>query len=335
VNTSEVLILGSDELSGAVPLELVVDAVEESYRLIGLGRLSQQPRLRIEHQDARTGLNLLAALAESTGLAAAHVYSSGNRGAPVAQKVTLVFNLVDGGLRALIESDWLSWARTGATGAVAARFLARADSTILGLIGTGKQAEAQLLALASSRHLSGVYVFSRDRENRDAFARRMTQRTAISVEALTSADDVVARSDIVATVTTSSVPVFNAPALRPGQHINAMGAHAIDRREIDSAALVRSRVFVDSLARSTIEDGELAIAAKELAGAMPKAVELSDILVGKAVGRIADDDITLFLSGGMGAEYLEVAAAVVSWAEAAGIGTRISMQRSAQTLITD
>ena len=128
---------------------------------------------------------------------------------------------------------------------------------MLGVIGAGKQAAAQVQAIAATRHLDGVYVFSRSAQGRTAFAEEMTARTGTRVEALASAADVVARSDIVSTATTSGDPVIPDAAVRPGLHVNAIGAHYPDRRELEGATIARARVFVDDPDRSAEEDGEL------------------------------------------------------------------------------
>jgi ornithine cyclodeaminase/alanine dehydrogenase len=229
-------------------------------------------------------------------------------------------------VRAIIESNWLSWARTGATGAVAARRLARPDARILGLIGAGRQARAALELMAAARPLDAVYVFSRDPGHRRDFAAAMRASTGLPVDALDSADEVVGRSDIVVTTTTAHAPVFTAAALHPGLHINAIGAHYPDRREIDGPTVARSRLFADDPARSRLEDGEVALAVEE--GQLrpdPPLVGLAEVVSGTDPGRRSDEEVTLFLSGGSAGEYLAVAAAAVDGAERLGLGTRIEL----------
>ncbi len=157
-----VLLLGSAELAAAIPMTAVIDAVERGYRAAAEGATSEAARVVVRHQQSHTALNVMPALSEAAGARSVHVYSAGNRGAPALQKVTLVFSTENGALEAVIESDWLSWARTGATGAVATRHLARADATVLGIIGTGRQTEAQVVAVAASRRLTTVYAYGRD-----------------------------------------------------------------------------------------------------------------------------------------------------------------------------
>ncbi len=322
----DVLVLGSDELAEAIPLSLVIDAVEHAYRLAGTGALEQPPRVPLQQAGVRTFLHLMPAMSGSAGIAGVHVYTGGNRGADVPQKLTVLFRTEDGALRAMIESSWLSWARTGATGAVATRHLARPDADVLGIIGAGRQARAQLQAIAASRQIRRAYVFSPTAERRQAFARDMTRATGVEVEPLDSADAVVARSDIVSTATTAREPVFDAAAVHAGLHVNAIGAHYPDRREIDGPTIARALLFADEPERSNLEDGELALAIAD--GTLEPgtaATSLASVVAGTTRGRRSADDVTVFLSGGLGSEYVLVAGAIVDRAQELGLGTRVRL----------
>ena len=322
----DVLILRSDELAAAIPLAVVVDAVERAYRLAGTAHVAQRPRVPLREEGTQTFLHVMPALSGEARVAGVHVYTGGNRGARVPQKVTLVFDTADGRLRAIIESTWLSWARTGATGAVATRYLARPDAAVLGLIGAGRQAAAQLHAIAATRHLEAVYVYSPTAQRRNAFARDQGRAVGVEVVPLESAAEVVARSGIVSTTTTAREPVFPGSAVRDGLHVNAIGAHHPDRRELDGPTIARARVFADDPERARLEDGELALAVDEGALALDgEVIGLGAVVAGTVPGRRSPDEVTVFLSGGLGSEYLVVAAAVVDQAEALGLGTRVRL----------
>ncbi len=320
---TEVLLLGSAELERNVSLREVVDAVESAYRVIGRELAVQVPRIQLRSGDTHTFLNVLPALSATLGVAAVHIYTGGNKGRPGVQKVTLLFGADDGGLRAIVESDWLSWARTGGTGAVASRYLARPDAAVLGIIGTGRQAAAQLLAHVAVRRIDECYVYSRSTDRRELFARSMTERAGIPVIALDAPDDVVRRSDIVCTATTSATPVISWSAVRPGTHINAIGQHYPDRREIDAATVHHSRVVVDDIDRALVEAGELRVPGASDVDTTIPLVSLGQVVAGAVEGRRSPDDVTLFLSGGLGVEYLAVGAHVLARAQRLGIGKAV------------
>src|SRR5262249_39272228 len=143
------------------------------------------------------------------GMAGVSMYTGGNMDADAAlQKCTLLFDTADGGLRAIVECDRLSWLRTGASGAVATPHLPRRDRSSLGVLGTGRQARAQLLAHLEVMDTAEVVVFSRRPDLRQAFADEMSATAGVRVRAAGSAEDVVAVSDVVCTITTAKTPLF-------------------------------------------------------------------------------------------------------------------------------
>ena len=133
-----VRLLTSAELSEAVPLAEVVELVERGYAERADGRLEAVPREQLRAAGTRTFLNVSPALAPGLGWACVFAYTGGNKGLGVPQKVALLFRVATGGLEGIIECDWLSWARTGATGAVATRHLANPGPVTLGVFGSGK-----------------------------------------------------------------------------------------------------------------------------------------------------------------------------------------------------
>jgi alanine dehydrogenase len=322
----EVLLLGSAELAEAITLGDVVDAVERGYRAAGEDRATESPRVKLAHPLSHTFLNTMPAMSEDAGAAGVHIYTGGNRGLPLLQKITLLFSMQTGALEAVIESDWLSWARTGATSAVSSRHLARPDATALGIIGTGKQAQSQLLAIAASRPFTTITCYSRDAARCRAFAREMSERVGREVVALDSAEDVVERSDIVCTATTSSQPVFDGAAIHPGLHVNAIGAHRPNGRELDARTMLASRLFADDLARCAQEDGAfLLLPEADRDACLARTTSLSAVVAGTAPGRRSADEITAFHSGGLSSEYLWTAVAILDQARAKGLGTRVSL----------
>ncbi len=253
-------------------------------------------------------------------------YTGGNKGKPLPQKLAALFDPHDGGLRCLIESDYLSWVRTGATSGVATRHLARPESSVVGILGAGKQARSQLLAIAAVRPIERAVVYSLRHERREAFAAEMTERCGFPVVAVDDAAAVLEAADIVCTATNSPGPVLDGTRLRPGTHVNAIGQHYPDRRELDTEAVVRSRIIVDDLGQALRDYGELLIpiAAGEL-GPDHVQASLGDVVCGTAAGRTSADDITVLLSGGIAAEYLAAAHAAWRLAEAAGLGTEVDL----------
>jgi alanine dehydrogenase len=238
--------------------------------------------------------------------------------------VTVLYNTESGRLEAVLEPGTLAWIRTGAASGVATKHMARQDASVVGMIGTGRQAMTQLEAVALVRPLQLVKVYSRRPENREQFAETMRKRLELNVEAAESPEDCVRGSDIVITITNSSEPVFDGSALEAGTHINAAGANSRTRREIDETTLRRSEVIaVDNIEQAKLECGEHIEAAEQGSFRWEQAVPLYEVVSGKVKGRPSSEAITLFESQGIGIEDIAASAYVLQKAKAQGIGVEL------------
>jgi alanine dehydrogenase len=319
-----VRLVTSAELSEAVPLAEVVELVERGYAERAGGAMAAVPREQLRVPGIRTFLNVNPALAPGLGWACVFAYTGGNKGLGVPQKVALLFRLATGGLEGILECDWLSWARTGATGAVATRRLANPGPVTLGVFGSGKQAHAQVAAIAQVRELGRVVVLSRDPERRAAFAAMVTRRYGLDAVAVDTPAAVLEAADVISTATTSTTPVFDGAGLRPGTHVNAIGQHYPDRRELDARTVLDSEVFVDSLQRALLEEGELLIPMGEgLLDESHVRATLGEVIGGMHPGRTSPEQTTVLLSGGTAEEYVAVAAGALERAISKGLGTTV------------
>lgn len=319
-----VRLVTSAELSEAIPLGEVVELVERGYAERAGGRLEAVPREQLRAKGTRTFLNVSPALAPGLGWACVFAYTGGNKGLPVPQKVALLFRVETGALEGILECDWLSWARTGATGAVATRHLANPGPVTLGVFGSGRQAHAQVAAIAQVRELRRVVVHSRDPRRRAAFAAMVTATYGVDAVAAEDPDAVLEAAEVISTATTSTTPVFDGAGLRPGTHVNAIGQHYPDRRELDDRTVLGSEVFVDSLQRALLEEGELLIPMSSgLLDETHVRATLGEVVTGRRPGRTSPEQTTVLLSGGTAEEYLAVASGVLERAVEKGLGTTV------------
>ena len=322
--TTGVRLVTSAELSEAVSLAEVVEMVERGYAERAAGAMTAVPREQLRAEGTRTFLNVAPALAPGLGWACVFAYTGGNKGLGVPQKVALLFRVATGGLEGIVECDWLSWARTGATGAVATRHLANPGPVTLGVFGSGKQARAQVAAIAQVRELRRVVVHSRDPERRAAFAAMVAGRCGVDAVAVDTPAAVLEAADVISTATTSTAPVFDGAGLRPGTHVNAIGQHYPDRRELDARTVLESEVFVDSLQRALLEEGELLIPMGEgLLDESHVRATLGEVITGRHPGRTSPEQTTVLLSGGTAEEYVAVAAGALERAISKGLGTTV------------
>ncbi len=218
---------------------------------------------------------------------------------PSVAATVYVYDSSSGRELAQIEAETLTALRTAASTAVATDFLARKRARTLGVLGTGRQAEAHIPAISAVRRLAEVVVFSRNRKRREAFARKASRKYKIHVMASESPERVVESSEILVLATNSKTPLFNGKLVRPGTHVNAVGAALPDAREIDTALVKRSFVVVDSLAQAKSSYGEIVIPLNEKAIKEKDVHELGDLLVHGENIRRNSERITVFKAGGL------------------------------------
>jgi alanine dehydrogenase len=236
----------------------------------------------------------------------------------------VLYSSRDGRLKAMIEADHLGRIRTGAASGLATKILANPDARILGVIGAGRQAFTQVAAVCAVRKIDTVRVFTRTPEHREAFAREIEKKLRITAKAALSGEAAVGDADVVVTITKSAEPVLRANWLKSGAHVNAAGANAASRREVDAETVLRATVrATDHREQARLEAGEYhdLVAAGRLQ--WQDVVELGDILTEKVPGRRGPADMTLFKSLGIALE--DIAFADLIWRRAVeqGIGKSI------------
>jgi len=219
---------------------------------------------------------------------------------PTVMSDVLVYDSQSGVLLAEIPGESLTAIRTASSSAVATDVLARRRVECLGLLGTGRQAEAHVPAIQQIRDISRVVAYSRDKGRRETFARDISRNYKVEASAADSPEEVVKESDLLVTATTSHTPLFKGELVKSGSHLNAIGAAEPDAREVDSTLVKRSILVVDSReqALSTYGDIIVPIREKAIEGAHIRA-ELGELLAEKRSVARARDDITLFKSGGL------------------------------------
>jgi len=320
-----VLLLTENDVRALLPMKLALEAVEECFVRQAKGDVAIEPRRRIEFGE-RAFLHSMAAADRAGGYFGAKLYATG-RGP--ARFLVLLYSAETSHLLALIEGEALGQLRTGAASGVATKFLARPEARTLGMIGTGYQARTQLEAVASVRRLESVRVYGRDAERRTAFAREMSAKLGLAIEAVESAEQAVRGAGIVTTATSAARPVLEGKWLAEGAHMNAMGANWAQKREIDDDAVRRAALIaVDYLPAAKLEAGDLIQSFAADSARWETVRELAGIVAGRAAGRKSEKEITLFKSVGIAAWDVAVAARVYEGAvaEKRGVQTPLWQQ---------
>ncbi len=224
------------------------------------------------------------------------------------QGAVLLFDAEHGQLLAMMDASSITAIRTAAVSGLATRLLARDDASDLALLGSGVQAQTHLEAMLSVRQFKRIRIWSRNFENTKKMAERASQRHKISIETMKTAREAVEGADVICTVTASAQPVLMGDWVSPGAHVNAVGSSLPSARELDTKALLISKLFVDRRESTLNEAGDFLTPKQEGAlGDDHIRGEIGEILINRIKGRTSNQEITLFKSLGLAVE--DVAAA--------------------------
>lgn len=290
-----------------VSLADAIDAVAGAFTNEAKGVAQNLAKTMATWGDGHT-LHAVGAIDEGAGLVATKTWAHTAGGAtPLVE----VWEAETGRLLAVIEAFALGQLRTGSVSGLATRWLSRPDASRFAIIGTGKQALAQVAAVANVRSLEEVRVHSRSSENRERFAQTVRGHGfAASVRATDSVAEAVDGADIVTTVTRAREPFLTGDMLAHETHINAVGAISPERRELDQSVLDRCGVVV----------ADSVVAARNLAVELGPVSEIVPLAAVAAGSYARGDDLSVFKAMGVGLADLALAAIVLERARAAGRG---------------
>ena len=322
------LIVDQRQVARLLPMGECIALMERT--LAGLARgeaiLPLRSILWMPEKTGALGLMPAALLPQKAVGLKAVTFFPGNEGTELDshQGAVLLFEAERGRLEAIIDATSITAIRTAAVSGAATRALAREDAGDLAIVGSGVQARTHLAAMLSVRRFRRVRVASLDASRARRYAERESARHGIRVEAMATVREAVEGADVVCTTTSSRQPVVLGEWLSPGAHVNAVGSSVPSARELDTAAVVRSRLFVDRRESALNEAGDFLIPRKEGAiGDDHIVAEIGAVLAGVAVGRRSRDEITLFKSLGIAVEDVACAAFIRDRARAGGGGEGI------------
>ena len=255
--------LDADAIRGAVSIGDLIDAVDQAYRDVVAGRDRSPLRAHVPLDDGDL-LLMPGVRAGGTGASVKLVtVMPGNaaRGRPTVQAIVVWFDSATGEPLALLDGPTVTAMRTGAASGVATRLLAREDARSLVVIGAGAQAEWQVRAVLAVRPIERVTVCTRSAGSREAFAARMREASGIDVTPEADVEAALRTADVVCCATTSSEPVFDAGWLRPGTHVNGIGAFRLGMVELPPELFAAAAlVAVDARVAALAEAGDVVAA---------------------------------------------------------------------------
>lgn len=323
------LLLTERDVRAVLPMADLITAMEQALAAYSSGHVLQPVRTVLEVGPERAFFGVMPAAVDEPATVGAKLvtvyHNNHRRGLPSHLASIVLLDATTGEMVALMDGRYITEARTAAVSAVSVKHLAVPDARVLAIIGSGVQARSHVEAIRQVRRLSEVRVWSPSAMHREAFASEMSAATGLPISVEASAADAVHRAHIIVLATASPTPVIADEDVAPGAHIAAVGACRADQREMPTALVARSRVFVDSRVGALKEAGDLllpmaegAIDASHIVG------ELGDVILETVTGRKSHTDVTMFESLGMAVEDVVAARLVFHRAKAARLGQRFS-----------
>ncbi|MDI5986505.1 ornithine cyclodeaminase family protein [Halomonas sp. M4R5S39] len=320
------LVISEAHARELVSIEDAILEVEHSFVSMARGTARNFPVVRemVGYQDAVYGVKAGGdVVAPLLGLKAGGYWPNNTgKGLSNHQSSTLLFDPETGRATALVSANYLTGIRTGASSAIATRYLSHQDASVVGLIGTGVQAEYQLKASMAVRDLERVHAWSRSAESLEAFGKLVV---GLGLEYVAEPDpEAVARhSDILITATPSRKALVERGWVKPGTHINAMGCDTRGKQELAPELVAASALFVDE-AEQSVSIGEFQHAyASGLITREGLRGSIGQVIEGQCEGRRDADEVTIFDGTGVALQDLVVARLAVRLATKRGLGMSV------------
>jgi len=323
------LILNRDEVASVLNMQDCIASVESAFSELSNGTADMPLRTNIKPPGG-ISLYMPAYLKEMKALACkvVTVYKENpsKHDLPTTIGKVLLQDPDTGDVICIMDGGFLTAMRTGAASGVATKYLARkGENMTAGIFGTGVQARMQLWAVCEVRDINKAWAYDINLDAANKFAQLMHEKLGIEVSVANDPDELL-QADIICTATSSPTPIFDGSKVRPGTHINGIGSHTPNARELDSAIVKRSKFIGDSREACFNEAGDIIIPFE--AGEIQEShyfADIGEIVTGKKDGRMSDAEITVFKSNGLAVQDAATAKLVYDKAVAAGIGIEVSI----------
>jgi len=324
----EVLWLAQEEVKSVIDMHSDMQVVERAFRQHGLGKVQMPPKSYLYYTAYNGDLRTIPAYLEEediTGVKIVNVHP-GNpmRNLPTVMALIILISPETGAPLAIMAGTYLTDIRTGAAGGIAAKYLARKDSKVIGLVGAGNQARTQLEALCEVFEPESVRINSRTKESCEKFIREMADIVPCEIRYEESIEK-VCDCDILVTTTPTRKPIVKSSWIKEGTHINAIGADAVGKEELDPEILLRSKIIVDDMVQA-LHSGEVNVPlSKHYISENDIHAQLGEVMVGLKPGRTSEDEITIFDSTGLAIQDVATAHLVYERAVREGLGRQVRM----------
>lgn len=313
----DILVLSKSDVERTLTMRDTIVAVEKAFKALAEGQALMPKIVHLDVLKHRGDFDVKGSLLDDINLAGFKITSGyfnnpAELGLPSIMGAIYVADSRSGLPLAVMDASLITAVRTGAAGGVAAKYLARKDSAIVGLIGTGVQGRTQVQAVNELFSLELVKAYDLSKESRERFCAEMSGKLGLRVEPVDTGRECVVGSDIVVTATYSKTPVVLDEWVDEGTHITSIGADVKGKQELDTRLYQRAKVVVDrrevALSKGLLREDQIH-------------AELGEIIAGFRKGRENDGEITIFDASGLGIQDLAAASVVIENAKKMGLGT--------------
>ena len=327
------LLLTEKDVKQLLSMDEVMEAVESAFEAKGLGHAQMPAKVYLFYNKYKGDLRAMPSYLEELDISAVkivnvHPENRAKYGLPTVMAIIILVDPKNGAPIAIMGGTWVTGMRTGAAGGIAAKYLAKKDSRVVGLVGAGAQARTQLMALILLyRKLEEIRVWSLPDGTKEAFVAEMEPKygDAAKIIAVESVKDAVEGADIVVTITPSRKTLVSNDWVEPGMHFNCIGADAPGKQELDPAILTRAKIVVDDWEQAS-HSGEINVPLTK--GIITKQNvwgAICEIVAGLKPGRTSSDEITVFTSTGLAVQDAVTANLAYKKALAKGLGRLVEI----------
>lgn len=324
------LLLTKQEIKSVFTMKDAIEASKDAFKIFSKGNSISPLRTNIAIPKYDGQVLFMPGYADEmdvVGLKIVSVFPQNmKKGKPTTPATMVLLDGSSGEVCAILDGTYLTQLRTGAASGAATDILARRDSQIGALIGTGGQGAAQLEAMITARELKEVRVFDMDILRAQSFVEKMTSELSnynTIFRAVITSDEAIKDADIITTVTTARQPTFNGSLVKVGAHVNAVGSYMPHMQELDPVILERaSKIYFESQEAVLAESGDIIIPLKQ--GLITKDMftgELGQVIMGDIKGRESDEEITVFKTVGIATQDIVTAKRIYNKAISQNIGT--------------
>ena len=324
------LVLSEKEVRSLIDVEELIQALERAYIQFSTGKAVMPVRLVVPLPEIKGRITSMPAyLGEDKALGmkvVTYFPENPKQGLPIILATVFLYSTESGKLLAVMDGTYVTAIRTACISAVATRALANPETPVLGVLGAGVQARAQIRTLCKVRKIREIKVYDVLEKSVQSLKEELEPEVGIKIEAVETAEQAIRNVDLLVTVTTAKEPIVRVDWLKPGVHINAIGSHRPDLREIDGATMKRAKVFVDSREAILAECGDVLLAIKE--GAITEghiAAEIGEVLAGKKAGRTNAGAITLYKAVGIAIQDVATAKLIYQTAVEKKVGVHVEI----------